>query len=216
MFPAGLSFAVRAGERAASRSGQEGGNLGPWGRSQRCLAGPAAVILYSSRQSRSRPPKVRSCGNTEAVFSSSGNRIRASQAKAAVAGPSIASGSSSLQTTQVLLGWRSTPQIAESLFAVAVAVPFPSHGRICGTPRARISRLPVCHAQRSDRNASMPTAPSGAASRQLAASVGFRHTRLLGLRASPDAGCAAGSSRPSHLSSGRWKKGSERRTFSLP
>ena len=101
MLPAGLSFAVRAGERAASRSGQEDGNLGASSRPQRCLADPAAVILYSSRQSRSRPPKARCCGNTEAVFSSSGDRIRSSQAKAAVAGPSIASGSSPIQTSRV-------------------------------------------------------------------------------------------------------------------
>jgi ComF family protein len=46
-----------------------------------------------------------------------------------VAGPSIASGSRA---------WAG--QIAESLFAVL----FPSDCRICGTPLAKISRLPVC------------------------------------------------------------------------
>jgi hypothetical protein len=39
------------------------------------------------------------------------------------------------------------------------------------------------------RNASVPYAPSGVACAQLAASICFRLTRLLVLRASPDAGC---------------------------
>jgi ComF family protein len=57
-----------------------------------------------------------------------------------VAGPSIASESSRIQSgaVQVERGW--TRQIAESLFAVL----FPSDCRICGTPLVRISRLPVC------------------------------------------------------------------------
>src|SRR4029077_8170546 len=89
-------------------------------------------------------------GNTEAVFSSSEDRIRASQAKAAVAGSTIASGSRQVQTSslQIGRGWFEqgwfeqgwTSQIAESLFAVL----FPSDCRICGTPLIRISRLPVC------------------------------------------------------------------------
>ena len=62
------------------------------------------------------PPGV--AGIREAVFSSSGDRIRATQAKAAVAGLSI----------------------AESLLAVL----FPSDCRICGEALVRISRLPVC------------------------------------------------------------------------
>jgi ComF family protein len=81
-------------------------------------------------------------GITEAVFSSSGDRIRASQAKAPVASPSIASASSKVQTSEVR-SWGKrvwTSQIAESLFAVL----FPSDCRICGTPLIRISRLPVC------------------------------------------------------------------------
>ena len=68
-------------------------------------------------------------GNTEAVFSSSEDRTRASQAKAAGASPFIAPRSR---------GW--SGPIAESLFAVL----FPSDCRICGTPLIRISRLPVC------------------------------------------------------------------------
>ena len=64
--------------------------------------------------------------HTEAVFSSSETRIPASQAKAAVASRSIAS------------GW--TQRITESLFAVL----FPSDCRICGEPLITISRLPVC------------------------------------------------------------------------
>jgi ComF family protein len=62
-----------------------------------------------------------------------------------VAGPSIASASSRIQTSRfrIVRSWvdRSwTGQIAESLFAVL----FPSDCRICGTPLIRISRLPVC------------------------------------------------------------------------
>jgi ComF family protein len=73
-------------------------------------------------------------GITEAVFSSSGDRIRAIQAKAAMAGPSIASVDSPSWANRVFI------QVAESLFAVL----FPSDCRICGTPLAEISRLPVC------------------------------------------------------------------------
>ena len=61
----------------------------------------------------------------EAVFSSSGDRTRATQARA-VAGLSMVS------------RWGS--RAAESLFAVL----FPSDCRICGTPRLTIFRLPVC------------------------------------------------------------------------
>jgi hypothetical protein len=61
----------------------------------------------------------------EAVFSSSGDRTRATQARA-VAGLSMVS--------------RWGGRAAESLFAVL----FPSDCRICGTPRLTIFRLPVC------------------------------------------------------------------------
>ncbi len=61
----------------------------------------------------------------EAVFSSSGDRTRATQARA-VAGLSIVS------------PWGG--RAAESLFAVL----FPSDCRICGTPLLTIFRLPVC------------------------------------------------------------------------
>ena len=206
MLPAGLSFAVRAGERAASRSGQEDGNFGASSRPQRCLADRAAVILYSSRQSRSRPPKARCCGNTEAVFSSSGNRIRASQAKAAVAGPSIASGSSPIQTSRVgsaRVGLTRLQKFCSPFCFLRIAASRLESG-------FRVSRFA--------RNASMPYAPSGVASAQLAARVCFRLTRLLVLRASPDADGAAVSSWPSRLTTGRcrWTKGSERIAFRWP
>lgn len=71
---------------------------------------------------------------TEAVFSSSGDRIRAIEADPAVSRPFIASFTS-----------RKNPFVAavkEGLFAVL----FPSDCRICGDPLIRVSRLPVCHA----------------------------------------------------------------------
>jgi ComF family protein len=84
-------------------------------------------------------------GITEAVFSSSEDRNRASQAKAAGAGPSIAS-----RTGKAAVGphcnnphWFVPAWVgasAESLFAVL----FPSDCRICGLPLFKISRLPVC------------------------------------------------------------------------
>ena len=74
-------------------------------------------------------------GITEAVFSSSGDRIRAIPAKAAVAGASIASGNGRSWASRVSI------QVAQSLFAVL----FPSDCRICGAPLVEISRLPVCH-----------------------------------------------------------------------
>lgn len=63
---------------------------------------------------------------TEAVFSSSETRIRATQVDGLVARPSIA------------LSW--TRRVAEGLFSVL----FPSDCRICGEPLVNISRLPVC------------------------------------------------------------------------
>jgi ComF family protein len=71
---------------------------------------------------------------TEAVFSSSGDRIRAIKADSAVSRPFIASFTS-----------RANPFITavkEGVFAVL----FPSDCRICGDPLTRVSRLPVCHA----------------------------------------------------------------------
>jgi phosphoribosyl transferase-like protein len=65
-------------------------------------------------------------GITEAVFSSSGDRIRAIQAKAAVAGPSIASQGSRHFFDRGGLS-RVPPQIVEHLFSVL----FPSDCRIC-------------------------------------------------------------------------------------
>jgi ComF family protein len=75
-------------------------------------------------------------GTTEAVFSSSGDRIRAIEANPAVASPFIAS-----------FGTRPWPThfataVKEGVFAVL----FPSDCRICGNPLTSVSRLPVCHA----------------------------------------------------------------------
>jgi ComF family protein len=81
----------------------------------------------------------------EAVFSSSEDQIRASQASVTAAGPSIVprrifshesfSRLRSISTAQV---WHR--RIAEGLFSVL----FPSDCRICGEPLLNISRLPVC------------------------------------------------------------------------
>jgi len=86
----------------------------------------------------------------EAVFSSSEDRIRASQASAAVLGPSIVSGETSSEPDRAVSrvaarpeGWVPrtwTGRIAESLFSVL----FPSDCRICGEALLNISRLPVC------------------------------------------------------------------------
>ena len=84
----------------------------------------------------------------EAVFSSSEDRIRASQASAAVEGHSIVLRQSVLRQivspqTSTGLGrvWaRRAGRAAESLFSVL----FPSDCRICGEPQLNLSRLPVC------------------------------------------------------------------------
>ncbi|MGA8438778.1 MAG: hypothetical protein WB762_15400 [Candidatus Sulfotelmatobacter sp.] len=78
-------------------------------------------------------------GITEAVFSSSGDRIRAIQAKAAVAGASIAFAVSRSWFDQAWRGRVSVP-VAEGLFSDL----FPSDCRISGEPPVHISRLPVC------------------------------------------------------------------------
>jgi ComF family protein len=83
--------------------------------------------------------------NEEAVFSSSEDRIRASQASAAVSGPPIVLQKTSSDVGQVRVddvgadpSW--IRQAAESLFSVL----FPSDCRLCGEPLLKISRLPVC------------------------------------------------------------------------
>jgi ComF family protein len=78
-------------------------------------------------------------GIEEAVFSSSGDRFAAIQAKAAVSGHSIASDTVSKNVRPWAL--RSAVQIAEGLFAVL----FPSDCRICGNALIKVGRLPVCH-----------------------------------------------------------------------
>jgi hypothetical protein len=66
----------------------------------------------------------------EAVFSSTGDRIRASQSSFAGAGLSVVP-----RRTSTWAG-----RAAESLFAVL----FPTDSRICAAPLVRVSRLPAC------------------------------------------------------------------------
>ena len=84
-------------------------------------------------------------GFKEAVFSSSEDRIRASQASSVVSGPPIAlpKTSSGLGRVRAERPWADPVwirQAAESLFSVL----FPSDCRLCGEPLLNISRLPVC------------------------------------------------------------------------
>jgi ComF family protein len=85
-------------------------------------------------------------GITEAVFSSSGDRIRTSQVTAPAAGASIVCEQSGPSDAPAALisSWtgRLSLRAAESLFAVL----FPSDCRICGSVLTNISRLPVCAA----------------------------------------------------------------------
>ena len=86
----------------------------------------------------------------EAVFSSSEDRIRASQASVAGSGPSIVLQETSSVSSEVPIERVSTNRVpdpqawvrrtAESLFSVF----FPSDCRLCGEPLLNISRLPVC------------------------------------------------------------------------
>lgn len=80
------------------------------------------------------------CGQfEEAVFSSSEDRIRASQAYVAVLGPTIVRQKIVRQKFADQI-WRSAGKAVESVFSVL----FPSNCRICGLPLLNISRLPVC------------------------------------------------------------------------
>ena len=74
----------------------------------------------------------------EAVFSSSEDRIRSSQAVAKVAGSRIVSKDAQSSWNRASRSW--VKRSAEGLFAVL----FPSDCRICGEPLLNISRLPVC------------------------------------------------------------------------
>lgn len=131
MFSEGLSVDFHASEGATVRSGEAAGFRNPIEQhSQRCLAGPNAVILAEEQATR-KSAFLR--GFTEAVFSSSGDRIRAIQATAATAGPSIASADRPCWVSRVSV------QVAENIFAVL----FPSDCRTCGEPLVKISRLPV-------------------------------------------------------------------------
>lgn len=89
-------------------------------------------------------------GSTEAVFSSSGDRIRTSRGLASEAGPSVVCEQMSVRErpgrfnnrVPRLPFWptRVSLRLAESLFAVF----FPSDCRICGSALTSVSRLPVC------------------------------------------------------------------------
>ena len=86
----------------------------------------------------------------EAVFSSSEDRIRASQASFAGVGPSIVprkivppasvAREDSSDGGRAWVGRVWVSRVAESVFSVL----FPSDCRICGEPQLNISRLPVC------------------------------------------------------------------------
>ena len=136
MFSPGLSLDARALERTTAANNQEGASAGNGvEKSQRCLADQPPLYCLPSRQLQGRPPRPFSAGHTEAVFSSTEDRIRASQANAAGASPPIAS-----HTHLAEFGSHWTGRVAESRFAVL----FPSDCRICGTPLIEISRLPLC------------------------------------------------------------------------
>jgi ComF family protein len=79
-------------------------------------------------------------GSEEAVFSSSEDRIRASQASVPVAGPFIVSERASSWVTRTKLTGTKLSRAAESLFTVL----FPANCRLCSEPLLNISRLPVC------------------------------------------------------------------------
>jgi len=132
MFSEGLSVDFHASEGATVRSSGEAAGLRNSIRqhSQRCLAGPNAIILAEEQATRKRIL----AGITEAVFSGSGDRIRAIQATAATAGPSIASTDRPSWASRVYV------RLAEKLFDVLLS----SDCRICGEPPVKIPRLPVC------------------------------------------------------------------------
>jgi ComF family protein len=76
------------------------------------------------------------CGQLkEAVFSSSEDRIRASQANVAVARPSIVFANR--------FSWLDQSLVSRTA-AIVFSVLFPSNCRICSEPLLNISRLPVC------------------------------------------------------------------------
>ncbi len=137
MFPAGLPVDFYRGARSFVRYAQNGaGEASPGGdlKSKRCLAAVIAAILRSSKTGLAAAflcPR----GDKEAVFSSSEDRIRASQATIAGSGPPIV-----LRETSFGTEGSSILRVAESLFSVL----FPSDCRICGEPLLNISRLPVC------------------------------------------------------------------------
>jgi ComF family protein len=95
----------------------------------------------------------------EAVFSSSEDRIRATEAKVAVAGPSIVPRiaevprehpfKNSKKESWIDENWnrrtsRRFPSFARRAAESFFSVVFPSDCRICGQPLSNISRLPVC------------------------------------------------------------------------
>ena len=144
VFPAGLPVSL---PRCVTASGCAEGHVGKdtgSATSKRCLAPPSP--LYCEGGTIGPWQHCASGKREEAVFSSSEDRTRASQASVAVAGPSIVS-RPDFQSPDLLTinfddlhrpSWAT--RAAESLFSVL----FPSDCRICGEPLLNISRLPVC------------------------------------------------------------------------
>jgi ComF family protein len=137
MLSTGLSLNVRHSKGTHARNYQEGAGAGRrTEKPQRCLADPPAVILLTKQAIARSPAQKFSAGHTEAVFSSTEDRIRASHANAAEGSPPIAFS----HMPPAAIGFHWAGRVAESLFAVL----FPSDCRICGTPLIKISRLPLC------------------------------------------------------------------------
>jgi ComF family protein len=138
--PADLCASTRTAFRYAQGSGRKAAGGNP---SSRCLAAGIAVILRVTSKQSARG-RFRLGGRLEAVFSSSEDRIRASQASVQTAGSpvvcaQIASRAGSSTTTPwAIRTW--ARRAAEGLFTTL----FPSDCRICGLPLLNISRLPVC------------------------------------------------------------------------
>ena len=127
-----LSEQVCPGARAQRRKRDESTRSSKSGRRCSCLmveSLPRTIRTAILRKVRPLIVRFRVGGSGRLVFSSSGDPIRAT-------GTKVALRDSSLVSTLV----SSMSGVAESLFATL----FPSDCRLCGTPLANISRLPVC------------------------------------------------------------------------
>jgi ComF family protein len=127
--PANLHAGTRSPIRYPNHAEKDNGHAQP----ERCLGARIAAILLVYNDWPREELCPRRC--EEAVFSSSEDRIRASQATTAVAGYSIVSARGCSRAPYALIR-----RAAESLFSVL----FPSNCRICGLPLLNVSRLPVC------------------------------------------------------------------------